>query len=350
MARLRSRGPYWELAWSGPDVDPTTGKKVRHTQNLGRRDAILKRLAEDALTELQRSLFIDNHGLRPPASPTFRKWAEEYLAWHSVQYPASHVRVAQVVEQHILPGWEFKTLDAITDKDIEDKMAAWRAGEYRDHTITKHLRVVKAMLNRAVEKKLLEESPALTVMAPQILDSAPHLFYEADDLEALYLASSFDQHHPEASQHAPWHMPAWKLYANTGMRRGEGLALKRRWVGTDGLKIVSTGEERTKSGEWREIPLFPGAQEALEALPKGGEYVLPRIALPSLSRAAAKCMARAELEGSLHTLRHTFISHLAMDPNVPIRTIQLWAGHKSITTTEKYMYLRRGNVPVALAL
>lgn len=349
MARLRTRGPYWELAWSGPDLDAATGKKNRHTESLGRRDEIPRKLADDALKNLQRELFLDQHGLRPPASALFSDWATEYLTWHSVQFPASHFRVSQIVAQHVLPGWEYKALDEITDTDIEDKMAAWRAADYRDHTITKHLRVVKAMFNRAVEKKRLEESPALTVASPQILDSAPHLFYEADELEALYLASSFDPWHHE-SQHAPWHMPAWKLYANTGMRRGEGLALKRRWVGSDGLKIVSTGEERTKSGEWRDIPLFPGAQEALEGLPKEGEYVLPRLTLPSLSRAAAKCMVRAELEGSLHTLRHTFISHLAMDPNVPIRTIQLWAGHASITTTEKYMYLRRGNVPVALAL
>jgi len=34
--------------------------------------------------------------------------------------------------------------------------------------------------------------------------------------------------------------------------------------------IVSTGEERTKSGEWREIPLTDGAREALEALPRSG--------------------------------------------------------------------------------
>lgn len=350
MARLRPRGIYWELAWSGPDLDPATGKKKRHTQNLGRRDVVGRRDAELALKHLQRELFLDDHALRAPASPPFSRWAEEYLAWHAAQYPASHFRTAQVVEQHLLPGWEFKRLDEVTDDDLEEKMTAWRAAGYRDHTITKHLRVAKALFSRAVEKKVLHESPADTVQPPQILDAAPHIFYDVDELDALYLASSFDQHHPEDSQHAPWHMPAWKLFANTGMRRGEGLALKRRWVGTDGMKIVSTGEERTKSGAWRDIPIFPGAREALEGLPVDGEYVLPRVSPSWLSKAAAKCMARAELVGSLHTLRHTFISHLAMDPNVPVRTIQLWAGHASITTTEKYMYLRRGAVPIALAL
>lgn len=354
MARLRERDEYWELVWSGPDVDPQTGKKARHTRSLGRRDAIPKKLAEDALRELQRDLFLENHGLRAPDSPTVLGWAEDYLTWHSVRWPSAHFRTRQVLEQHVLPGWEFKRLDEVTDKDVEGKVSAWRAAGYRDHTIIKHLRVTKAFLTRAVEKKLLAESPADTVEPPEILDSAPPLFYEHDELGSLYLASSFDAWHPEAPQHAPWHAPAWKLYANTGLRRGEGLILKRAWLKGSVIHILSTGEERTKSGKWREVPLFPGAREALDALDailgEDRDYVLPQVTRPSMSRAAAKCIARADLPGSLHTLRHSFISHLAMDPNVPVGTIKDWAGHASVTTTEIYMHLRRGDPPAQLAL
>lgn len=354
MARLRIRrtGPaeYWELAWFGPDLNPATGKKAKHTRNLGRRDTLSKRDAELALKALQRELFLTEHGLAVPVAPTVGAWATEYIDWHAAEFPDSHYRVRQIIEQHILPAWEMRRLDSITDRDVEDLKRKWRAEEFKDHTITKHLRTLKAFFNRAIEKKMLTASPAEHVDPPRILDAKPHLFYETEDLEALYLASSFDPWHPENSQHEPWHAPAWKLFANTGMRRGEGLALKRRWVGQDGLKIISTGEERTKSGDWRDVPLFPGALEALEALPKGGDYVLPRVAPESLSRAATHCIKRAGLPGSLHTLRHTFISHLARDPNVPIRTIQRWAGHASITTTEKYMYLRAGEPPIKLAL
>jgi integrase len=117
---------------------------------------------------------------------------------------------------------------------------------------------------------------------------------------------------------------------------------------------LSTSEERTKSGKWREIPVFPGARDALDELDAilgaDREFILPRLTLPSVSRAAAKCITRAELAGGIHTFRHTYISHLAMDPNVPIRTIQQWAGHSSIQTTELYMYLRDKGRPVELTL
>lgn len=354
MARLRPRGKYWEIVWSGPDINPQTGKKARHSHSLGRRDEIPKDLAEDALRKLQHDLFREGNGLSVPDSPTVLGWAEDYLTWHALQWPASHFRTRQVMEQHVLPGWEFKRLDEITDRDVEDKVATWRGAGYMDHTIIKHLRVTKAFFTRAVEKKLLAESPAAMVDPPKVLDSAPPLYYEHDELASLYLASSFDAWHPEAPQHAQWHAPAWKLYANTGLRCREGLILKKHWLKGDVIRILSTGEERTKSGKWREVPLFPGAREALEALDAIlGEdrlYVLPQVTRTSMSRAAAKCIERADLPGSLHTLRHTFISHLAMDPNVPVGTIKDWAGHASITTTEIYMHLRRGVPPAQLAL
>lgn len=357
MARLRPRKAngteYWELAWSGPDVDPATGKKTRHSRLLGRRDLVPKRDADLALRSLQRDLFLHEHGLTAPASPTVDSWRQEYLSWHAAEFPDSHYRTRQILDQHVPNEWAFRRLDSITDRDIEALKSAWRAAGYRDHTITKHLRAVKAWLNRAVEKGVLTTaSPAASVAPPKIKDSAPHGYYDRDELEALYLASSFDPFH-EASQHALWHAPAWKWLANTGLRRGEALKQRRVWVEQDHLRVVSTSEDRTKSGKWREIPLFPGAQEALEALDAmfgDREYVLPRVTPPSLSRAAGKCLARAGLPGSIHSLRHTFISHLAMDPNVPPRSIQEWAGHASLKTTEGYMHLRRGVPPIALAL
>lgn len=357
MARLRTRrsngADYYELAWSGPDLDPATGKKARHTRNLGRVDAIAKRDAGLALGALQRELYLERHGLAAPVSPTVSSWRQDYLAWHAAEFPDSHYRTRQILEQHLPADWDYRGLDTITDRDLEQLKAAWRAGNYRDHTIAKHLRAVKAWLNRAVEKGVLASSPGATVKAPRILDSAPPGYYELEELEQLYLASSFDAWHPEDPQHAAWHAPAWKLLANTGLRRGEALQLRRAWIRDDYVRVLSTDEERTKSGKWREVPLFPGAREGLEALDAllgDREHVLPQITPPSLSRAAAKCIARAELPGSIHTLRHTFGSHLAKNPLVPVKTIKEWMGHASLKTTEIYLHLRRGELPVALNL
>jgi integrase len=130
--------------------------------------------------------------------------------------------------------------------------------------------------------------------------------------------------------------PIWRFLANTGLRRGESLHLRRLWI-TDAVRIQSTGEERTKAGSWRKIPLVDGARKALALISESGPYLLPRIAPESLSRAFARDAGSAGLDGSLHSLRHTYICHLLL-AGVPIRTVQLYAGHAHISTTEKYAY------------
>jgi integrase len=354
MARLRPRGRYWELVWSGPDIDPTNGKKARHSQSLGRRDAISRDVAKLALDAKQRELFDAKHGIGPgPAAPTVDRWREEYLAWHAAEHPDSHYRIRQILEQHLPPDWPLKRLDQLTELDVERAKKRWRDAGYSDHTVTKHLRSVRAMFERAVEREVMRKNPARGVKPPKILDSAPPAYFDVDELEALYLASSFDPHHPDDPQHAPWHAPAWKWLANTGLRRGEALMQRREWVKADHLRVLSRKDARTKSGKWREIPLFPGALEglqALDALLGDRDYVLPRVTPPHASKAAAKCIARAGLEGGIHTLRHTFGTHLALNPDVPVRTIQAWMGHASITTTELYLHVRRAPPPIALAI
>jgi integrase len=139
--------------------------------------------------------------------------------------------------------------------------------------------------------------------------------------------------------------PLWKLLANSGLRRGEARALRWAWIGKESLRILSTERERTKSGKWREIPLSDGAKAALATLPRHSEYVLPGMTAPSLSRECARDLAIAGLDGSIHTLRHTYISHLVRS-GVPLRTVQLYADHAHITTTEAYAYLAPGQAPM----
>jgi len=51
----------------------------------------------------------------------------------------------------------------------------------------------------------------------------------------------------------------------------------------------------------------------------------------------------------VHVLRHTFCSHLAMR-GAPARAIQLLAGHKDTSTTERYMHLTPSALTAAIRL
>lgn len=327
---------YYVLTWSD-----TSGP---HRHIIGAVGILPEKQAKDILKakqlELSTGRKILNSAFRPGI--TFGHCVRDYLLWHQDEYPDSHYRVAQIIEGHLMPVFEFDQLHGISPERAEQFKRDRRREKAKAHTITKELRTLKAVLNWSVRRKLIDENPIQHVTGPRILDAKPHYFYEPSQLAALYEACSVKVNGGEGPQPNPLHAAVWKFYVNTGARRGEGMHLKKRWIGRDGIKLVSTGEERTKSGGWREVPKTEGAAEALDRLKRAvdGDYVLPRVRLESLSRAFVKDASRARLDGSLHTLRHTYISLLMRDTATPVRTIQLYAGHASITTTEGYAYLR----------
>lgn len=333
MATVTQRRGYYILNFSD--------EKGRHRVSLGRVGVLPERQVQSILKAKQLELSTGARLLGQPLSRAlnFGQYVREYLAWHEGEYPHSHYRVRQILNDHLLPRFQYLPLDMIAAREVE-QFKQERLRQAEPGTVIKELRTLKAVINRALREGVIYRDPIATVKPPRDLHSKPHRFYESDELARIYAACSASVNSGEGPQPDPLHAAMWRLFANTGMRRGEGLALKRRWVGTDGMKIVSTGEERTKSGEWREIPLTKGARAALEELPKG-EHVIPRMTPPSLSRAFVRDARRAGLDGSLHTLRHTYISHLVRT-GVPLRTVQLYAGHAHYSTTEQYAYLAPG--------
>lgn len=135
------------------------------------------------------------------------------------------------------------------------------------------------------------------------------------------------------------HGALWLLLACTGLRRGEVVKVRQsRDVVSDGqatvIRVESDELGRTKSGRWREIPLNAAAQSALIRLPDRIADCHPDT-LGDWFRVESKALG---IGGSLHRLRHTFCAHLVM-AGVPLRRVQLLAGHADYKTTELYAHL-----------
>lgn len=330
MATLRKIDGSWTIDWRDPG-----GR--RHRKALGRVADLPERDARRILKQKNLELTTGFGLLNPPRVQTFGQFAPDYLLWHAAEFPASHYRIKQIVEQHLLPEFEYIALDAFNPRDVDawkHSRLAPREDRPKAETVGKELRTLKAMLAKAVEWNVIARHPIPHVAAPLALDSKPPRFFTAQELQQIYAACGISVNGARAE---PLHAAIWRLYANTGLRRNEGLILRRAWIGREAMKILSSNEARTKSGKWREIPLTNGALAALEQLPRD-DYVLPRVHPASLSRACIHDIRRAGLDGSLHTLRHTYISHLVM-AGVPLRTIQTLAGHSTIAVTERYAHL-----------
>lgn len=334
MATIYWRGRSAYLNWRD--------ERGQHRQSLG---AVPPRQAEKIRAAKEYELTTGQRVLVDLGVPLFRDFAKDYLSWYEAEHPSTAYNCRLIVENDLVAEFGFTALDQIRPAQVEQAKAKWRqpvrrkVGEktkiYRvgAETINKRVRTLKAMLSRAVEWEVIQRHPFPKVKGVKNTASKPPTFYSIEQLRLLY----------QVSERAP----IWKLMANTGMRRGEALHLRREHVLKDRLHVLSEEDARTKSTKWRDIPLNPAALGALEDLGKE-TYVLPRITPQSLSRAFAKDAKRAGIGGNLHCLRHTFCSHLVMQ-GIPLRTVQTLAGHSTIVMTQKYAHLSPEHLAGALS-
>lgn len=334
MATIYRRGTAWVINWS------EAGKQ--HRQSLGK---ITEAEAQAQLHALECRL---DTSTTPAAGPLFADWAARYADWHSQEYPDSYFRIEQILRTHLIPAFGHSPLMAIKREHVEQYKHRRIATGAAPGTVTKELRTLQACLNHAEQWDIIPRNPIHGVKSPRDLANKPPHWYSRDDLAKIYAAElsirkSTTNTDAELHRRYRW---SWQLMANTGMRRGEAQQLRREHIGQDEIKILSAPGARTKSGKWRTIPITTGARESLEAL-TGSNRILPAVRPESLSRAFDRTTKRADLAGSIHCLRHTYCSHL-VQAGVPLRTVQILAGHASYSTTERYAHLAPGHLQDAV--
>jgi integrase len=208
-------------------------------------------------------------------------------------------------------------------------------------------------LRDAARVNLLARNPASDIELPRAgigARDAKVNAWRAEELAAFLAATADDRLHV-----------LWHVMAMTGMRRGEGLAL--RWDDVDlerGRVSISKSRVRvegriietaTKTDRARVVQIDPGTVAVLRAHAKAqldeladhpgaleerlvftgesGSTLLP----PSVSALFAKAVGTAALPRlSLHGLRHTHAS-LLLQAGVPAKVVQERLGHSSIRIT-----------------
>lgn len=146
--------------------------------------------------------------------------------------------------------------------------------------------------------------------------------------------------------------PGLKYRAALGISHGAGLRaaevchLRVQDIDSDRMMIHV---EEGKGGRDRKAMLSPGLLDLLrdywrEARPDGWLFPgLPRvnpISPRQLNRAfaSAKHMAGVTRSATLHTLRHSFATHL-LEAGTDVRVIQVLLGHTKLTTTARYTHV-----------
>jgi integrase len=243
------------------------------------------------------------------------------------------------------------TLDKIRPGNVEAWIVELRGKGKAASTVRQVYTVLRAILETAVRDGLLARNPAAAVKRPRVSPTEA-TYLTPPQVRALLTGAL-------SSRYAP----LFALLVNTGLRRGEALALHWRDVdlaagalrvrGTlarvDGHLVVT--ETKTDKSR-RTVPLSPTTvgilrdvrqRQRQEQLAAGSQWVRtpyvfttelgepcdPRNALRALHVAAG----RAGLPGvGLHTLRHSAAS-VMLSHGVPLKVVSDVLGHASVSIT-----------------
>ncbi len=361
MGRIYKRCDIWYI-----DVR-AKGKRIR------KRVGKSKRVAELALRDAEVKIARDEFGFTQH-DISIEKLIERFLDFSSTNHRTSTTERYKTVFDHLCVFLQDKHPDVmfvsqLTPEVIEGyksyRRNAWvnpnghevksetdvkehtRKGA-RARTINLEVDGVKRILNLAVSWGYLKNNPLRQVRSLKEDDKKPLRFLSVEECKLLLSASPSNLY------------PVFFTFLNTGMRKAELENLQ--WADVDfskrKIQIRRKPDWQPKTGE-REIPIGDGLLAVLSNLrkqnldavdteyvfsAKGSEYSHNRLRRELIKIAD---MAGIESLTKLHTLRHTFASHLVMN-GVDLPTVMKLMGHADIQTTMTYAHLASDHLASAV--
>lgn len=226
----------------------------------------------------------------------------------------------------------------LTAGHVEAWLDSTDAGDVSRHTYT---RTLKVFLRWAKKEGLTDCVATDAVRLRKVPRKFDRFLTEAEVNEIVETIRA-------DARTAHWLADLVLIAVHTGLRRGELVNLRWNAIDLPGrcLTVENTDTFTTKSGSERKVPLSAKAVEVLTRLDEtrgDSPYVFVsasgRVTDNYLTHAFKRYARLAGIpDVHLHHLRHTACSWLAMR-GVPVEAIRRFAGHSSITVTERYMHV-----------
>ncbi|MFZ0549798.1 MAG: site-specific integrase [Steroidobacteraceae bacterium] len=299
------------------------------------------------------------HGLDGAEGITLATFIQEtYRPWLLANRPKGAERTLQRIAT-CFGDWYPRPLADVTVETIERWRVARLGAGTEPSTILRDVMTLSGVITRAVKLGKLADNPVRRVERPRI-DRTPKVRY-LDPAEEKRLREALGERDAEmraardsanrwrrarkqeplqALPHYGDHLtPAVLISINTGMRRGELLALKWTSVDVKGKQITIEGST-AKSQQTRHIPLNDEALGVLkywkEQAPAGERVIAIDTGFKT---AFSALLERAKIiKFRWHDLRHHFASRL-VQAGVPLNTVRELLGHASLAMTLRYAHL-----------
>jgi len=272
----------------------------------------------------------------------------DYLKYSKTNHsPSTQKRYRAIIDNfnRFISSYPYITkISQLNPKLLEDYKAFRVEEEASNKTINMELKTIRAILALAKTWGYTKDNPTDGVRFMKITNHiAPRFFTEAECKKLLTTCNE-------------WEYPIFYTLLNTGMRKSELLNLE--WDDIDfnrkKIKLRVKDDWSPKTSE-RQIPInesLVGVLKELETKKKGRYVFHDKGQQIENNRLRKRLMSLTKRCGfpdatKLHTLRHTFASHLVMK-GVDLPTVKKLMGHSDIQTTMIYSHLADEHVDRAV--
>jgi len=342
------------------------GRRVR------RKVGTSKKIAELALKDAEVKIAKEEFGFAQN-DISIDKFIEQFLDYSRANHQESTTKRYRAVIDHFISFLETQPkvtfISEVTTETI-DKYKVYRKDSWvnpngqpvesdddvnghtrkgaRAHTINFEIGALKTIFYVAVKWDFIKENPTIGIKKLKVKDAKPIRFLTIEETKRFLDACPDDLY------------PIYFTFLNTGMRKAELENLE--WTDIDfkrkKIKIQWKGDWQPKTGE-REIPISQQMYELLHKLKEENKIGLKnRYVFPHKDGTKIKTKLREKLikiaESAsikdltkVHTLRHTFASHLVM-AGVDLPTVKKLMGHSDIQTTMIYAHLAKDHLSQAV--
>jgi integrase len=322
------------------------GQKHRVRKVLETSKSAAKRWGEEQARRLL------THGCPAPTKevPTLNEFAPRFIEGYAEanrQKPSGIAAKRTILKEHLGPHLGSKRLDSISNEDIQQLKQHLRTRSAK--TVNNVLTVLNTLLRVAVEWQVLDRLPC-TIRLLRVPPQSAR-FLEPAEFERLVAV---------ARQDGSEALLIVLLGGEAGLRCGEMMGLQWTDVDLVGRKLqvarsIWKGEVTSTKGERiRYVDITQRLTDAFRQHRSRGPHVLAQISGQPLTqkmvqRRVRRVSARAGRPHSVHILRHTFCSRLALR-GAPARLIQELAGHQNLLTTQRDMHVAPATTASAIRL
>lgn len=233
----------------------------------------------------------------------------------------------------VLQFFDNKAMADITTQDIEEFIDWLRKRGNKGSSINRKLAILSKLLTRSYDKGIIDRKPFIE-RQPESSHRIRFLSRD-EETQVLELLESWKE---DRFAHVV------RVLLDTGIRVGELRKLSQDDIleeqGHHGVVLLHD----TKNGESRSVPLTARAAESLQYLArtsKSRESLISEYCswITKTWNRARKALGYAKDPHFIpHILRHTCCSRL-VQKGAPLKKVQVWLGHKTISTTMRYAHL-----------